>query len=249
MTRKNHSLLLVMVVLFMLNATGCAFKIVRPQPVMVKSPENGVLREVRYPAYVLTHDAQSFWDVHQIKDNITGLFDTEIVHWLDMPLDAVIPGPRRRPVESGIEHIKNGYAQLPDCAPVRIVDGLFSAVGIEKTTLLRTAANVAVSGGPVSYLTFTRVVYLTDWVQETLGEVNHAGGYLVPWQGSFIPATVTAPVNRGVDWTQHGAIALYVRVFHKISVGLDDALYGGEWMWGKCISLFVPAGKPVKQLP
>ena len=45
------------------------------------------------------------------------------------------------------------------------------------------------------------------------------------------PRSATAPINRGVDWSQDGAISLYVYVFHKVSVGLDSAIDGGEAAW------------------
>ncbi len=229
--------------------SGCAYNIVRPPPLVVKSPETGAERTVQYPAYVLVHDSYSFWDAHQIKDNIIGLFDGEVVHWIDLPLDAVIPGPERHPVETGIEWIKNSYAQLPDCAPVRIVDGLFSALGVEKLTVVSSARIAIAPADPLSYFLFTRVIYLTDWVQDSLGEVNSGLGYLAPWPGPFIPYVVTAPVNSGVDWAQSGALTLYIYAFRQISVGLDDTLYGGEWVWGKVVSVFVREGQPVNQEP
>jgi hypothetical protein len=240
---------LLVAALFVGAGSGCAYKVVHPPPLVVKAPETGSERTVEYPAYVLVHDASSFWDAHQIKDNIIGLFDADIVHWVDLPLDAVIHGPKRHPVETGIEWIKNSYAQLPDCAPVRIVDGLFSALEIDKLPVV-TCARVAIApADPLSYTLFTRIIYLTDWVQDTLGEVNTGLGYLVPWPGPLIPHVVTAPVNNGVDWAQSGAITAYVYVFRKISVGLDDGLYGGEWAWGKVVSLFVEEGQPVNQEP
>ncbi len=172
------------------------------------------------------------------------------MHWIDLPLDAVIPGPKRHPVETGIEWIKNSYAQLPDCAPVRIVDGFFSALEVEKVTVVSGARIAIAPADPTNYgFVFSRVIYLTDWVQDTLGEVNTGLGYLVPWPGPFVPYVVTAPVNSGVDWAQHGALTLYIYVFRKISVGLDDALYGGEWAWGRVVSVFVRKGQPVNQEP
>jgi hypothetical protein len=240
---------LVVAALLLATCSGC-FKIVRPPPLVVKSPETGSERTVQYPAYVLVHDSYSFWDVHQIKDNIIGLFDGEIVHWIDLPLDAATPGPRRHPVETGIEWIKNSYAQLPDCAPVRIVGGFFGALEVEKVTLVSGARIAIAPEDPTNYgFLFTRVIYLTDWVRDTFGEVNSGLGYLAPWPGPFIPHVVTAPVNSGVDWAQSGALTLYIYVFRKISVGLDDALYGGEWAWGKAVSVFVPKGQPVNQEP
>ncbi len=230
---------MVIATLLPLGGMGCV-SVVRPQPLVVGSAETGDVRVVKYPAYILVHDSESFWDAHQIKDNLVGLTEGEVVHWVDLGVDGLTPGPQHRPVENSIEWIKNRYAQLPDCAPVRIVDGLFSAVGIEKTTLLSGATKIAwAPTDPVSYFVFTRVVYLTDWGQETLGEVNTAAGYVAPWRGPFIPLVVTVPVNRGVDWTQNGAIALYVHVFHKVSVGLDSALDGCEAAWGGVVWCFV----------
>ena len=93
---------------------------------------------------------------------------------------------------------------------------------------------------PVSYFVFTRVIYLTDWAQETLGEVNTGAGHLVPWSGPLIPKAVTVPASAGVDWAQSGAISLYVYVFHKVSVGLDYALDCCESAYGGVVWCFVP---------
>lgn len=226
--------------LLVLAGSGCAFKVVRPEPLVIGSAYSGEVRVVKYPAYVLVHDSMSFWDPHQIKDNLVGLTEGEVLHWLDVAMDAAIPGPEKRALENGIEWIKNRYAQLPDCAPVRIVGGLFSALGIEKTTLLSGATNIAYApADPLSHFVFTRVIYLTDWAQETLGEVNAAAGHLAPWPGPFVPRAVTAPANGGVDWAQKGAIAFYVHVFHKVSIGVDRTLDGCEAAWGAVVWCFV----------
>ena len=243
MNRRTPSSLtwLVLAPLFLLGGAGCV-SVVRPPPlvVVVGSPDTGTVRVVKYPAYILVHDSQYFWDAHQIKDNLGGLTEGEVVHWVDLAVDGMTPGPQHRYMENSIEWIKNSYAQLPDYAPVRIVGGLFSALGIEKTTLLFGATRIALDPtDPASYFVFTRAIYLTDWLQETLGEANAGAGHLAPWSGPFIPRVVTAPANRGVDWTQRGAIALYVYVFHKASVGLDYALDGCEAAWGGVVWCFV----------
>lgn len=241
----NHNTLsiwfwIVIATLLLLSSEGCAFKVVRPSPLVIKSLETGEERVVKYPAYVMVHDSASLWDAHQIKDNIIGLTEGEVVHWVDIAVDGITPGPQHRPLENSIEWTKNSYAQLPDCAPVRIVGGFFSALFVEKTTLLTGATKIVYAPtDPMSYFVFTRVIYLTDWIQETLGEVNTGAGYLVPWKGPFIPRVATAPINQGVDWTQSGAIALYVNVFHKVSVGLDYTIDGCEKAWGGVVWCFV----------
>ncbi|MEI7899605.1 MAG: hypothetical protein WCK89_05090 [bacterium] len=225
--------------LLLLGGAGCV-SVVRPPPLVVGATETGEARVVKYPAYVLVHDSESFWDAHQIKDNLIGLTEGEVVHWVDLAVDGLTPGPPQQPLENGIEWTKNSYAQLPDCAPVRIVGGLFSAVGIEKTTLLTGATRIAgAPADPVSYFVFARVIYLTDWVQDTLGEVNAGAGHLVPWPGPLIPLAATAPANCGMDWAQSGAIALYVQIVHKVSVGVDSALDGCEAAWGSVVWCFV----------
>lgn len=235
--------------LLLLGCTGCAFTVVQSPPLIVRSAEAGTVQVVNYPAQILVHDADSPWDVHQIKDNVVGLFDVEVVRWIDVGLDAGLPGPSHRPVQNGIEWIKNGYAQLPDVGPVRIVDGLFSAVAIEKTTVLGGVGTPLTLEDPVGNFAFVRVILLTDWVQETLGEANSGLGYLVPWEGAFIPLSVTAPINRPVDWAQRGAITAYLYVFREINVAFDTALHGSEWGWGRVVSLFVETGEPVNQAP
>jgi hypothetical protein len=130
MNHKNPSTWswIVIATLLMLGQAGCAFKVVRPAPLVVESPETGEVRVVKYPAYVVVHDSDSFWDAHQIKDNLIGLTEAEVIHWIDVAADGITPGPDHRPLENSIEWTKNSYAQLPDCAPVRIVGGLFSAL-------------------------------------------------------------------------------------------------------------------------
>jgi hypothetical protein len=225
--------LIVVVALLVLSSTGCAFRVVRPQPLVVGSAESGNQRVVEYPAYVLVHDSESFWDAHQIKDNLFGLTEVSIVHIFDLGIDAATPGPKHRPLENGIEWIKNHYAQLPDCAPVRIVGGFFYALGMEKTTLIAGANTTILSP------TDPTLIYLTNWVQETLGELNTAGGYIVPWSGPFIPRPATAPVNRCVDWTQAGAIGLYIYIVNKVNIGLDSTISGCESAWGGVVGWFV----------
>ena len=224
--------------LLLLGCPGCV-SVVRPPPLVVESPENNEVHVVKYPSYIIVHDSESFWDAHQVKDNLVGLADGEVMHWIDLGVDGVTPGPSNRPVENGIEWIKNNYAQLPDSAPVRIVDGLFSALGIEKTTVVNAFWIAMYPTNPVSYCAFTRVVYLTYWVQETLGEANTGAGYLAPWEGPFVPKAATEPVNKGTDWTQRGAIALYVYVFQKVNIGLDSAIDGCEYAWGGMAWCFV----------
>ncbi len=226
--------------LLLLSCAGCAYKVVRPPPLVVGSAQTGDIRVVKYPTYILTHDSEDFWDAHQIKDNFIGLSEGEIVRWMDIATDKLTPGPEHRHLKNGIESIKNSYAQLPDCAPVRIVDGLFSALGLEKITIVGGASKIVwAPTDPSSYVAYLRVVYLTDWIQETLGEVNTAGGYLVPWPGPFVPRVATAPLNIGADWLQDGAVEIYIYGFHEINIGLDHALDGYETAWGGVVWLFV----------
>ncbi len=225
--------------LLLFGSGGCV-SVVRPPPLLVGTGETGDVRVVNYPAYILVHDSASCWDAHQIKDNLIGLTEGDIVHWVDLSADDMTTGPEAHPVDNSMEWIKNSYAQLPDCAPVRIVGGLFSALGLEKTTVINGAEIAVAPADPFSYFVFTRVIYLTDWVQETLGEVNTGAGHLAPWPGPLIPQPVTAPANAGADWAQRGAIALYVYVFHKVSAGLDYALDGCETAYGGVVWCFVP---------
>ena len=105
MNQTNPSTLsrMILVALILLGASGCAFSVVRPQPLIVGSEKAGNLRVVKYPAYVLVHDSESFWDAHQIKDNLVGLGQVEVVHSLDLAVDGITPGPRHRPLENSIE--------------------------------------------------------------------------------------------------------------------------------------------------
>ncbi len=216
---------------------GCGYRVVQPDPLVIPTIDGG-MRVVTYPACVVAHSSESFWDPHQVKDNLVGLLEVDIVHAVDLGADALIPGPDRRPVDGGVEWLKNQYSRLPDCAPVRIVGGLFGALGIEKTTLIYIPETIEEPLSAGSYLAYTRVVYLTDWVQETVGEVNAAAGYLVPWEGPFVPRAATAPVNRAVDWAQEGAIKLYVYVAHKINVFVDEVIDRCERAWGRVVRVF-----------
>jgi hypothetical protein len=242
-----HSHALAVAALVVLGSTGCAFHVVHTPPLSARDLGTGEIRVVHYPAYVLVHDEQSDWDAHQIKNNVVGLFDGELIGWVDLVIDQGIPARDARPLQRGIEWTKNTYAQLPDIAPVRIVGGFFSALGIEKTTILGGVRIAKAPGDPISYFAFLRAIYLTDWLQDTLGEANTGLGHLVPWKGSFVPAFVTAPINDVADWAQYGAVTGYIYVFREIDIGLDNVLYAGEWLWGGLVSLFVDDAEPVNQ--
>ncbi|MHC4510362.1 MAG: hypothetical protein ACYTAO_15650 [Planctomycetota bacterium] len=176
---------------------------------------------------VLVHDEDSFWDAHQIKNNILGLTELEVVRVLDITLDTLTPGPERRPVENGIEWTKNQYAKLPPWAGVVIVRELFWAMGIEKLCLARGSGF------------FPRVVYLTDWLQTTLGEMNRVAGYAVPGQETLIPRKWTATPNRGVDWAQSRVMGAYIFLYQGLDWCLDKTIAGGEIVWQKTVWLVV----------
>ncbi len=219
--------------MLMLCSSGCAFRVVKPEPLVVGTVEDGNLRVIEYPNYVVVHDSRSFWDAHQIKSNIFGLTEIEIVRIVDATIDCATPGPENRPLEVSIEWIKNSYAQLPDCAPVRIIGGLFYALGIEKTSVLNGI------NGTILTPTDPTLIYLTDWLQDTLGELNTAGGYLIPKTDKIIPRKVTTPVNDCVDWTQNGIIGVYIYVVKQINIGVDKAIDGGENAWGAVVGIIV----------
>lgn len=219
---------IVLPVMLSLWFTGCAFKVVRPETILVKVPETGETEIIEYPAYVITHDSDSPWDAHQIKNNIVGFLDLEIVRILDITIDLLIPFREQRPIENSIELVKNSYAQIPDCIPVRVIGGFFRALGIEKLCISRA-----------SFYFFPRLVYLTDWVQETLGEVNIAAGYIAPWRGAFVPKTATKPLNDGVDWAQSSAIGIYIRILHQLNSFADHVIDSGESAWAGIIRLFI----------
>ncbi len=172
-----------------------------------------------YPQRVIVHDSQSFWDAHQIKTNIIGLGELEVVRAVDRVVDVLIPGGEARPLESSIEWTKNQYAHMPDCFPFSTVGGLFEALGIEKLSWSR---------GP---LFVPRIVYLVNWVQNTLGELNHIGGYLVPGQNRLIPAVVTRHPNAGLDWLESRTIGVFIFVGQGIDTVTDWAVDGGEAVW------------------
>jgi hypothetical protein len=220
-----------LLLLFLLLLSGCTYKVVRPQPLTIGSPETGGVRIIHYPAHIVVHDSHSAWDAHQLKDNIMGVRDLELVRVVDFGLGAVTPD--ERPTETGIEWIKNRYAQLPDCAAVRIVDGLFSALGLEKLP-------IGDPSDPLTYFAVTRVVYLTDWLQETVGEFNTLGGYVNPWSDALVPHVATQPLNTGMDWLQAGAIAGYVQIFRYLNIGADYVIDAGESAWGGVVWCFVP---------
>jgi hypothetical protein len=216
-----------------LASTGCAFTVVRPAPLYIGSAERGNQRTVHYPAYVLVHDSESVWDAHQIKDNIVGLSEGEVVHWADLGADALTPGPPRTPIQHFILWSSDRYAELPDCAPVRIVGGFFSALGLDKTTLLSGATRIAAApGDPVSYFVVTRAVYLVDWSRTTVGELNTGAGRLAPWPGTFVPQAISAPINHGVEWTEFGVVTLYIRLFRGINNAVDNVITGCENAYG-----------------
>lgn len=215
--------------LLLLGGAGCAVTMVEPPPLVVEASASGNSRIVHYPPQYVAHDSESFWDLHQLKDNAVGLLEMDVVWLADLGLDSLTPGPERRPVEHQIEALKNGYARLPDCAVVRVVGDLFAALGIEKTSL-----------GRRDWWFLPRLVYLTDWGQNTLGELNTSAGHCVFLSGPLIPPAATAPANKGVDWLQSRSLGLYSYVLVKLNHGTDSAISGGESAWGNVVGIFLP---------
>ena len=206
---------------------ACAFKIIPPHTVTVQRAPDGEPHTLHYPVQVIVHDEESFWDLHQIKNNVIGLADLEAVRVVDILADLLVPGPERRPVENGIEWIKNRYAELPPYGPVKIIGELFWAIGPEKA-----AANRGT-------FFFPRVIYVTEWLQVLFGELNSMSGFLFINRETLIPRKWTAVPNRGVDWAQSRLIGLYVYLFQGIDWCLDKAIDGVEAAEQKCIWLAV----------
>lgn len=219
---RVHSLRCALAGALLLLLTGCTVQIVRPDPLL--AVRDGEAVWIHYAPTAVVHDEYAFWDLHNIKNNVVGLTEFEVVRTADMLLDTLIPGPERRPVENGIEWVKNEYARLPPCAPVNIVGGLFQAIGPEKLCYGRQEEF------------FPRFVYLSDWVQETLGECNRVAGYAAPWGDRFIPPRIADPGNRAVDWAQNGLIGAYLYVVQFISVAVDRGIDHVEAGVGAAIS-------------
>lgn len=169
-----------------------------------------------YPMRVIVHDEDAFWDAHQIKSNLVGLLEFEVVRAVDVVIDLAAPGPERRPVENSIEWGKNQFARLPDSAPKTIVGELFWALGIEKASY----------GRGVGF--FPRLVYITEWLQISAGELNRVAGYANPWQETLIPKSWTSAPNHGIDWAQNGLIGAYIFVVQGLDWCADEIIDGGE---------------------
>ncbi|KPL08921.1 hypothetical protein AMJ85_07515 [candidate division BRC1 bacterium SM23_51] len=217
--------LLVLLVCMLGTISGCVCKVIPPETVTVRSAPDGELHTFEYPLMVIVHDENSVWDAHQIKNNIIGLTELEAVRILDILSDILTPGPEHRPIENAIEWIKNQYAKLPPCAPVTIVRELFWAMGFEKLSPTRGSGF------------FPRVIYLTDWLQITLGEMNRVAGYAIPGQDTLLPRTWTARPNDGVDSAQNGLMGAYIYLYQGLDWCLDKTIAGGEIVWQKTVWL------------
>ena len=206
-------------------ATGCLTSVVRPEPLVIQDPLTGETKTVRYPLVVITHDPNSFWDWHQIKDNILGLMELEGVRIFDVCADTLlIPGEEARPLENGIEAFKNAYSRLPRIAPFNTIGEFFSALGLEKTCFNR---------GP---LFFPRIVYMTDWVQNTLGDADHIAGTIVLDRDTLFPSSITTPLGHGVNWMQKRSLGnIYVFILWTLDELADEAIDVGEAAWGKAV--------------
>ena len=214
--RLRVVLLRIMLLAFIgLAAGGCGVKLIRPRSVSARDSNPGTIRRIHYRYAVITTHSKSFWDLQQVKDNVVGLTEFEVVRVLDILLDAGIPGHEHRPVETGIERWKDIYAHTSGWLFFDVLGGLFTAIAPEKAAYGR------------GYGYFPRVVYLTDWLQQFFGAFNRVGGYAVPGAERLVPGAATAPVNRGVDWLQNGAIGAYIYVIH----GLDYLASGGIGLW------------------
>jgi hypothetical protein len=210
-------------------SAGCITRVLRPDPLFVPDASTGEPKKVTYPVVVIAHDPDSFWDWHQIKDNLIGLGELEAVRVLDLGADAVTPGPETRPFESAIEWIKSEYASLPRWAPFNILGGLFSALGLEKTCVNRVLGF------------FPRIIYVTDWIQDSLGELNRLAGHLIPWPGQdrLIPSSVTALFSSGVDGLERWSLGAYVFVVWTLDEAVDKLVDAGEGAWAGIVWVVV----------
>lgn len=209
----------------MATGAGCAFKVIPPETVTVHRAPDGEPHTIRYPAQVIVHDDESFWDWHQIKFNLVGLTDLEAVRIVDILADILTPGPERRPAENAIEWVKNEYAKLPPYGPVKIVGELFWAIGLEKASY----------GRGIGF--FPRIIYVTEWFQVSMDEMNSVAGFLLLNREALIPKKWTAAPNRGVDWTQSRALGLYIYLFQGLDWCTDKAIDGAEFAWQKTVWL------------
>ena len=207
--------------------SGCAFRIIPPETMTVYRAPDGKPEQIHYPMQVVVHDRESFWDGHQIKDNIFGLSDLEVVRVLDMLADLPNPGPERRPIENAIEWIKNQYAQLPPWPPVNIAGGLFEALGLEKTSILTAYGRRGLS--------IPQLIYLLHWVRASMGELNRTAGYAIPGQDGWIPKKWLAAPNRAMDRTEDALIGSYIWIFQGLDWCMDVAISGGEWGWQQTV--------------
>jgi len=214
--------------------SGCAFRIVPRETMEVHEASGGQPEVLRYPLKALVHDDESFWDLHQAKDNIAGLTEFEVVRMADLIADTAMPGPERRPVENSIEWFKDQWAKLPQIPPVRLVGELFWALGIEKTCYVRSESF------------FPRIIYLTEFAQQAMIESNNMLGYVILQRDGFVPSGWTDPSNRGVDWAQSRLLGLYTWLFQELDWCLDQLLYGAEMAWAEAIRATVVTWYPAK---
>jgi len=216
MTRRwtQRAGLMTVIALLTILTAGCAVRIIPPYEVTVYSVGDGAPRRIVYPAEVIVHDDHAFFDLHNIKSNLFGLTDLELVRLADLAAD--FPDRDVRPFRTSIDWIRHQFARLPDCAATRIVGGFFWALGADRYSYGR------------DQLFLPRFIYLTNWAQMSLGELNRVAGYAVPYQETLIPRAWTHPLNAAVDWGQTRAIGLYLYVLQTGNEYLEWGITGIE---------------------
>ncbi len=160
-----------------------------------------------YQAHIQFHSDTAFLDPHQIKDNVIGLLDFEILKTLDLPF-APVGWAAGTPVEP-FEGIGRGVARLYDHpysnAGQRVVGGFFRALNLER--LSQTPRLLIVP----------RLVYLSDWLRSCFSFSTYVRRPLTP-----------SLANQGIYQVEKGALWLNEYVAEKLDDLATDVLFDLE---------------------
>ncbi|MEJ2746107.1 MAG: hypothetical protein P8123_10565, partial [bacterium] len=148
--------------------------------------------DVRYKG----HDWDNPLDLHNVVADVFGVLNREVLADLDNVIDLAVPGDKKRPINTGLDQLVEGYDKLPDSVPKERVRELFHALRIRQVTIGEVPsavfANVTgVAGRGTAY----RATLLLKWLENVFSDMDHL--LLYPVRDKNIK--VISNVNYGLE--------------------------------------------------
>lgn len=183
-----------------------------------KKPES-LVADLRYQG----HNLEKPTDIHVIAGEIFGLFNREALVDLDNLFDLAYPGNKKKPIETGLAKLTEGYDKLPDSYPKERCRELMHALQIKELTYGDAPAIILMSPtGAAGRGAAFRVTLLLEWIEHIFSDMDRAMLYPIRDKNirvvsnvNYLLAGVRITVDK-VSWglTHYVGKALYDGIYH-----------------------------------